>query len=313
MRILLSGATGVIGGRVIPLLLLAGHSVTALTRNPASREELERAGVSPATADLFDLASLKRAASGHDAVINLATHMPSAIWKMLFRPAWRLNDRIRTEGVANLVEAALACGVGRLIQESFAPTYPDRGDAWIGEDTAIEPAAYNRTVADAEASVAKFTAAGRTGVVLRFGAFYGPDAMQVKSFIDTLRMGWAALPGSPDAFISSIAHDDAASAVVAALRAPAGAYNVVDDEPLSHRDYFGSLAENLGLKRPRFLPGWATPLLGTTGPTMARSLRISNRKLKTETGWAPELPSVRDAWPVVLRQMKEATSHPVAA
>jgi 2-alkyl-3-oxoalkanoate reductase len=143
-------------------------------------------------------------------------------------------------------------------------------------------------------------------VVLRFGAFYGPDAMQVKSFIDTLRMGWAALPGSPDAFISSISHDDAATAVVAALKAPAGAYNVVDDQPLSHRDYFGSLAENLGLKPPRFLPGWATPLLGTAGPTMARSLRISNRKLKTKTGWAPELPSVREGWPVILRQMKEA-------
>ena len=306
MRILLSGATGVIGRRVIPLLLSAGHSVTALARSPEGREGLERAGASCAAADLFDLASLRKVAAGHDAVINLATHMPSAVWKMLFRPAWRLNDRIRTEGVANLVEAAIACGVGTLIQESFAPTYPDRGDAWIDEGTAIEPAAYNRTVADAEASVTQFTAAGRTGVVLRFGAFYGPDAMQVKSYIDTLRMGWAALPGSPDAFISSVSHDDAATAVVAALRAPAGAYNVVDDEPVSHRDYFGTLAESLGLGSPRFLPIWATPLLGTAGPTMARSLRISNRKLKTETGWAPELPSVREGWPVMLRQMKEA-------
>lgn len=306
MRILISGATGVIGRRVIPLLLSAGHSVTALARDAASSEKLERAGASSATADLFDLASLKRTASGHDAIINLATHMPSPVWKMLFRRAWRLNDRIRTEGVANIVEAALACGVGRLIQESFAPTYPDRGGAWIDEDTAIEPAAYNSTVADAEASVAKFTAAGRTGVVLRFGAFYGPDAMQVKSYIDTLRMGWAAFPGSPDAFISSISHDDAATAVVAALNVPAGAYNVVDDDPLSHRDFFESLAENVGLKPPRFLPRWATPLLGTAGPTTARSLRISNRKLKTETGWAPALSSVREGWPVMLKQMQEA-------
>ena len=303
MRILVSGATGVIGRRVIPLLLSAGHSVTALARNPDSRKELEQAGARTALADLFDVASLKSVAPGQEAIINLATHMPSAAWKMLFRQAWRLNDRIRTEGVANIVEAALACGVGTLIQESFAPTYPDRGDTWISENTMIEPAAYNRTVADAETSVARFTAGGRTGVVLRFGAFYGPDAMQVKSYIDALRMGWAALPGSPDAFISSVAHDDAATAVVAALKAPAGAYNVVDDEPLTHRNYFGSLAETLGVKPPRFLPGWATPLLGTAGPTMARSLRISNRKLKTETGWEPQLPSVREGWPVMLRQM----------
>jgi len=306
MRILVSGATGVIGRRLVPLLLSAGHSVTALARNPESHERLERSGAHAATADLFDVASLKSAASDHDAIINLATHMPSAAWKMLFRPAWRLNDRIRTKGVANIVEAALSCGIGTLIQESFAPTYPDRGDAWISENTMIEPAAYNRTVSDAEASVARFAAGGRTGVVLRFGAFYGPDAMQVKSYIDALRMGWAALPGSPDAFISSVSHDDAATAVVAALEVPAGAYNVVDDEPVSHRDYFGSLAQNLGLEAPRFLPSWATPLLGTAGPTMARSLRISNRKLRTETGWEPQLPSVRDGWPVMLRQMKAA-------
>lgn len=142
--------------------------------------------------------------------------------------------------------------------------------------------------------------------MLRFAASYGPDAMQVRSYIDTLRRGWAALPGAPQRFISSVSHDDAASAVVAALDAPDGIYTVADDEPVRRAEYFGSLAGDLGLKPPRFLPRWTTPLFGSVGDAMSRSLRLSNRKLKRETRWAPVFPSVREGWPAMLRQMKEA-------
>src|SRR3954453_15289444 len=155
MRILVSGATGVIGRRAIPLLLSQGHAVSAIVRNPAAGESLEQAGATCVSADLFDAAALRKVAAGHDAIINLATHMPSAAWKMLFRRAWRLNDRIRTEGSANMVEAALSSGVGTLIQESFAPTYPDSGDKWIDETTPLEPSVYNSTVLDADASAGR--------------------------------------------------------------------------------------------------------------------------------------------------------------
>jgi nucleoside-diphosphate-sugar epimerase len=223
---------------------------------------------------------------------------------MLLRSSWRENDRLRTEGVANLVEAASSAGVARLIQESFAFTYPDRGDAWIDEDTPLEPADYNRTVLDAERSVARFCDRGGTGVMLRFAAFYGPDAMQVRSYIDGLRKGWVALPGRPDGYVSSISHDDAATAVVAALDAPAGAYTVGDNEPVTRAVYFGSLANDLRLKPPRFMPAWATVLFGSVGRLMARSLRLSNHKLRNATDWTPRFASVRDGWPAVLREMR---------
>jgi nucleoside-diphosphate-sugar epimerase len=116
------------------------------------------------------------------------------------------------------------------------------------------------------------------------------------------------LPGEPDRFISSVSHDDAAAAVVAALNAPAGIYNVGDDEPVSRAVFFGSLADNLGLKPPRFLPGWTTPLFGSVGDVMSRSLRLSNRKLKQRAKWAPRFPSVREGWPGTLSQMKELNS-----
>lgn len=303
MRILVSGATGVIGRRVVPLLLAHGHTVTALVHRPRGQGLPQFAGATCVVADLFDRTSLASAAAGHDALINLATHMPSAAWKMMFRSAWRLNDRIRTEGVANLADAAVQSGIGRVVQESFALTYPDRGDTWVDEETALEPAAYNRSVVDAEASVSRFTSAGGIGVVLRFAAFYGPDAMQVQTYITGVRRGWAALPGDPDAYISSISHDDAAAAVVAALHARPGAYNVVDDEPVSRRVFFGFLAEALGIAPPRFLPPWTTPLFGSVGGVMARSLRLSNRKLKAETNWAPRFRSVVEGWPSTLKEM----------
>jgi len=183
-------------------------------------------------------------------VINLATSMPSSSFKMLFQSSWRTNDRIRREGSRNLAEAALAGGVRRLVQESFAPAYPSRGDEWIDESVPLEPGSYNRSVLDAEESARRFTAAGRSGVVLRFAAFYGPDSAAA-GLIRLLRKRWAPLPG-PRGFISSVSHDDAAAAVVASLKAGPAAYNVGDDEPVRKEVYAGTLASLLGFRRPAF-------------------------------------------------------------
>src|SRR6185437_9057993 len=145
--------------------------------------------------------------------------------------------RLRREASGTLVEAALAGGATRFIQESFAPVYPDRGDTWIDEATPIAPVAYNRTIADAEAHAGSFSSNGRAGIVLRFGAFYGPDAGQVVDMIGWIKRGWAPMPGPRTAYISSCSHDDAAMAAAAAIALPAGIYNVADDDPLTHEEY----------------------------------------------------------------------------
>jgi len=158
-------------------------------------------------------------------------------------------------------------------------------------------------VLDAERAAAEFTAAGGVGITLRFGGFYAADAFQVRDAIRMIRKGWAPLPGSPGAYFSSTHHDDAASAVVAALRARAGAYNVTDDEPLRRREYVDVLAAAVGAPPPKLLPGWLARLGGSLTELLARSLRISNRKLRAETGWAPTFPSVREGWPAVVRSL----------
>jgi 2-alkyl-3-oxoalkanoate reductase len=303
MRIFVTGATGVIGRRAVPLLLADGHEVTVMTWRDGSPSVPWARDVRMVRANLFDPASLTLAVRDHDVVINLATHIPSSSFKMMFRPAWRTNDRIRREGSRNLVDAALAGGVERFVQESFGMSYPDRGDSWIDESVPLDPVSYNRTVRDAEESARRFTAAGRTGVVLRFAAFYGPDSMVLTDMLRALRWGWAPLPGGPERFISSLSHDDAATAVVHALRALPGEYNITDNEPLRRREFFGALAALGGARAPRFLPRWMTPLFGDAGKLFARSLRIANAKFRGATNWVPRYRSAREGLAAALSQM----------
>jgi nucleoside-diphosphate-sugar epimerase len=306
MRIFVTGATGVVGRRAVPLLVEAGHEVTGVARTPEKAPGLERAGAKAVSVDLFDAAGLRSAIAGHEVVINLATAVPSGM-RIMLPGAWRGMDRIRRDASALIVDAALASGAERLIQESFAPIYEDGRDRWIDEGWPLRPGRYNRSVLDAERSAARFTEAGRTGVVLRFGFFYGPDAggatLQV---IAAVRRGWAPWFGSPDGFLPALTHDDAATAVVAALGVPAGTYNVVDDEPLPRREDFGALAAALGVPPPKFMPAWMARLAGSLGETLARSLRISNRRFRDMAGWAPAYPSVREGWPAVVSELERA-------
>ena len=305
MRVFITGATGVIGSRAVPLLLQAGHAVTAASRSEHNREALRRAGATPADVDLFDVDSIRRAIAGHDVIINLATHIPSSAVKIMIRWAWRTNDRIRREASAAIATAAIAEGVGRMIQESFALIYPDSGDAWIDESMPVAPTSYNKSVLDAERSAQRFTESGRTGVVLRFGGLYGPDAM-LAEMLAMMRKGMSPVPGDPGAYLSALSQDDAATAVVAALGVPAGTYNVVEDEPMRREDWTRSLATAAGIPVPKPIPAWMTAIGGSMLKLMSRSERVSNRKFKEASGWAPKYPKASDAWGDVLRSLQVA-------
>lgn len=296
LRVFVAGATGVVGRRLVPLLTSAGHAVTAVGRTPEKRRALERQGATAIGLSLFDVDALTHALAGHDAVVNLATHVPRSVARALLPGAWRENDRVRREGSACVAKAARAAGVRRLIQESFAPMYADGGDRWLGEDAPVRPARYNRSTLDAERSAARFSEWGGAGVVLRFGAFYGPDATHIPYMARSVRAGWAPLPGPANAYFSSVSHDDAATAVVAALGAPAGVSNVVDDEPLTRRAFADAVAAAFGCPAPRLLPSWVTPLMGSLGKLLARSQRVSNRRLRDATGWAPRVPNAREGF-----------------
>ena len=302
-RILITGATGVVGTLAVPMLLTQGHRVTAVGRTADSRARLAALGADPIALDLFDRDAARRAMTGHDTVVNLATHMPRSALRMMLPWQWRENDRIRRDASLALVDAALAAGVSRFVQESFAPVYEDGGDRWIDEHWPQRPAPNSRTVLDAERSADRFTARGGTGIVLRFAGFYGPDPF-LRDMVGVVRRGWAPLPGRSGAYWSSVSHSDAASAVVAALSLPAGAYNVCDDQPMTRRAWSDALAEAAGLPSPRLMPVWLGALGGKLVELLSRSQRMSNAKLKAASSWTPRWPSAHEG----LRAAVEASS-----
>jgi len=303
VKVFVAGATGVVGRRLVPLLVGAGASVTGVARSREKERQLEAQGATPVRVSLFDPAALEVAVAGHDAVINIATKIPSGM--KLFAPgAFNENIRIRTEASQNLALAAIATRARRFIQESFAPAYPDRGEEWISEDVDIQPPKYIESVRHAESAAMEFTKSGGTGVVLRFSMFYGPDSSLTLDMLNSVRRGIAPALGGPHGYMSSIYTDDAASAVFAALSVPAGAYNVTDDMPMRRRDAFDLLAKEMGVKPPRIIPRWISNRLGSVADALGRSQRLSNARLRNSSPWVPKVPSLREGWRILLRELQ---------
>lgn len=295
MNVFVVGATGAIGGHAVPALVRAGHTVTALARTPEKAVQLRKQGASPIRVSMFDRAALTEAFKGHDAVINLATAIPPTAQFMQTK-AWADNDRVRKEGSATIVDAAIAASVGRVVQESVSMIYPDRGAAWIDEDCPPDnfPMAHGNLAAEASAN--RFSAAGGTGVVLRFGWFYGPGATHSEEFFALARRHIAIMMGPPNSFVSSIQVADGGAAVVAALTVPAGTYNVADNEPLTKRHYADALSAAAGKAVWLRVPGRAALLFGNRSTSLTRSLRVSNARFRAASGWTPMYPCAREGW-----------------
>ncbi|MGH3470048.1 MAG: NAD-dependent epimerase/dehydratase family protein [Thermocrispum sp.] len=295
MKVFVTGGTGAIGRHVVPRLIADGHTVTALARGPQKAAELERHGARPAQVSLFDADALAAAFAGHDAVANLATAIPSTA-SYPFRRAWMANDRIRTEGSAAVLRAARAAGVGRLVQESVAFVYPDRGDAWIDESTEPDVFPILEGNLAAEANAGRFAADGGDGVVLRFGLFYGPGSAHTDEMLAMARRRFGVQLGPPSAYQPTIHLEDAAAAVSAALSVPSGTYNVSDDEPLTAREFTDAIAAAVG-RRPLLRgPGRLAVLGGRNMAAITRSQRVSNRRFRTAASWSPRYPDARAGW-----------------
>src|SRR5450755_1198628 len=295
MRVFVVGGTGAIGSHAVPALIAAGHTVAAVARTEGKAAVLTEQGAEPVMVSMFDRAALTVAFARHDAIVNLASALPPTN-KFMSTRAWRENDRVRTEGSAAVVDASIAAGVGRLAQESVSMLYPDRGAEWIDEDVPTDCYPMARANLAAEANANRFVEAGGVGVVLRFGWFYGPGATHSEEFFALARRHVCIAMGRPDTFVSSIHMDDGGDAVVAALDAPAGTFNIVDDEPLTKRDFVDALAAAVDKTAWLRVPGRAALLLGNRSTSLTRSLRVSNRRFKAATGWVPRHPSAREGW-----------------
>lgn len=294
-RVFVAGATGVLGWRAVRELIAAGHVVTGIARSDEKAAQLRALGATPARVDLFDADAMRDAVAGHDAVCNLATHVPP-VAEAARGSAWREHERIRIEGSKILVDAAIAAGALVYVQESLAFAYADGGDQVLDEDWPLYDGGHAIAVRGAEASVARFTAAGGRGIALRFGWFYSYDSEHTIASVKAARRGVSMHLGAPDGYQPVIALDDAARAVVAALDAPAGAYNIVDDETMTRRQLDVALANAVDGNHLLRAPATALKLTGKSTKGFLLSNRASNQRFKDATGWTPRLPSAREGF-----------------
>ncbi|MFE0748779.1 NAD-dependent epimerase/dehydratase family protein [Gordonia sp. NPDC058843] len=302
MRVFVTGGTGAIGGYAVPALVAAGHEVRALARSEAGASALRAQGATPTHVSLFDRNGLAEGFDGCAAVVNLASALPGTA-SFVRLSAWEECHRIRREGSAAVVDAAIAADVPRVLQESVAMVYADSGDQWIDEESPVDHypiAAGNHA---AEASAHRFTGSGGTGVVLRFGLFYGAGAAHSEQLMALARRRIGFRAGRPDAYVSSIHLADAADAVVSALRAESGTYNIVDDLPVTKRHHTAALAGAVGRHPVVTGPGRAALLLGARTTSLTRSLRVSNKRFRSASGWQPHYASVWEGYAQMARRL----------
>jgi UDP-glucose 4-epimerase len=294
--IVITGATGILGRRAVRELLAAGHRVTGVTRSVRGVQLLERLGARAVGADVFDEASLRPAFAGADVVVNLLTHIPPAE-RMATPGAWDENDRLRREASAAIARAAQEAGAGRLVQESVAFLYADGGDAWLDEDAPVAGGETTSTALTAEANAT--TLFGGDAVVLRFGLFMAPDSELTQGDVENARRaGFSPALGAREAYAATLWLDDAGAAVAAAVHAPAGIYNVADEDPPTRAEIDAALAAVVGrdVLRP------AVDEVPRVFEPVARSQRVSSLRLREATGWTPRVRAGTDGWRLITAQ-----------
>ena len=276
MRILVVGATGVLGRQVIPRLVERGHTVRAVVRRQEQAGLLEASGAEAVQGDILDVASLMTAAVGCQAAVHIATAIPRG-------PGgdWSRNDRIRREGTANLLAAAAAQRVRRYVQQSIVMLYGDTGSTVVDETVPLQPGPAIQSAAAMETLV---RASPLEWCILRGALFYGAGAGLEDEWRQAARHGELVVPGDGSDRISLIHVVDMARAVVVAVEsaAPGSIYNVVDDEPPTYTTLYAYVAAQEGVPPP-----------AAGGPRVRQSFACSNGKLKRELGWQPAYPTYR--------------------
>ncbi len=304
VRVFLAGATGVIGRWLVPRLVAAGHDVTGMTRSEAKTALLRGLGAQPVVADALDAAGLRAAvaAARPDVVIHQLTDIPAALDPKRYEQQMAGNDRLRIEGTANLVDAARAAGVGRIVAQSICFAYAPR-PGLCTEDDPLQPtgdgSGFGRTVGALRSLEEAVNGAG--GVVLRYGYFYGPGSAYARdgSFAALARKRRVPVVGDGGGVWSFVHVDDAAAATVAVLELPGPAiFNVCDDEPAPTRDWLPHFCAAVGAPRPMRVPKLVARLLAGEFAVYAMTGQpgASNARFKQAAGWEPQYRTFREGF-----------------
>jgi nucleoside-diphosphate-sugar epimerase len=308
MRLFLAGGTGAIGRPLVRRLAAAGHEVTIFTRDAERVSALGVPGVTAAVGDVLDADTLVRAVAEAqpEVVINQLTNLPQTSSPAALKRGLRATSRLRTEASATLVRAAEAAGARRVIAQSISFIYrPGPGVRSESDPLWTDAKGMIGLVAKPVAALESATLSGNgpDGVVLRYGAFYGPGTYYDHdgAFATMVKRRLLPVPSGQQGQFGFVHLDDAVGATMAALSGPAGVFNVVDDVAAPAGEWITLLAEVLGAKKPFKAPSAVMRAAGAySAYLMCQQPAVSNQKAKTELGWAPQYPDWHEGLPAAL-------------
>jgi len=307
MKIFVAGATGAIGKALVPRLVGAGHEVFGTTRSDAKRMALYDLGAEPVVVDALDpdQVAIAVAEVQPDVIIHELTSITNIDIRHFDR-SFAPTNRLRTEGTDHLLSAGRAVGVKRFIAQSFAGwPYARTGGPVKTEDDPLDPhppkAMHEGMAALQHLENAVVGADWTTGIVLRYGGFYGPGTSldDGGEQVEMIRKRRVPLVGAAGGVWSFIHVDDASDATVAAVEhGERGIYNIVDDEPAAVNEWLPVLAERLGAKKPMRVPRFVGRMAAGEAAVMmmTESRGASNAKAKRELGWEPAHASWREGF-----------------
>ena len=312
MRVLLAGATGALGRRLLPMLVEAGYEVTGTTTSTQKVAVIEATGARAAVMNGLDRESVLEAmdAARPDVVVHQLTALAGRGNLRKFDKEFTTTNRLRTIGTDHLLAAAHEVGAKRLVAQSFTGWTNARTGGKVKDETdpldPHPPAGARETLAAIEYVEKEVpSAGGLDGLVLRYGGFYGPGTGlgaggDLLGMVRTRRL---PLVGDGAGVWSLVHIDDAARATVCAVEhGGPGLYNIVDDEPAPMSQWLPYLAAAVGAKPPLRLPVWlARPLVGEHGISLTTQIRgSSNAKARRELGWELRYPTWREGFRTAL-------------
>ena len=307
MKVFVAGATGAMGKQLVPRLVAAGHRVVGTTRSEAKEGALWDLGATPMVVDAVDPDQVADAVARAqpDVIVHELTSIAGLDIRHFDRD-FAMTNRLRTEGTDHLLSAGRAVGVERFVAQSYTSwPYARTGGAVKREDDPLDPTPA-REMRDSMAAIRHLEAAvlgadWTTGIVLRYGGFYGPGTSLTPGGeqFEMVRKRKFPVVGNGAGVWSFVHIADAAEATVAAVEhGKRGIYNVVDDDPAAVAEWLPALARAIGAPTPWRVPRFVGRLLaGESGAVMMTEMRgASNAKAKRELGWEPRHPSWREGF-----------------
>ena len=310
MKVFVAGATGAVGKRLLPMLVARGYDVTGSTRSADKAGWIRSVGAKPVVVEALDRSAVMQAVVRAEpgVVVHELTGLVGVKSFKKFDDEFALTNRLRTDGLDYLLEAARAAGVKRFVAQSYGNwNYERAGSRVKSENDPFDPnpPANQRKTLEAIVYLERTVTAapGMDGIVLRHANHYGPGtsfALDDGDLLALIRKRQLPVIGDGAGVWSFIHVDDLAEATIAAIERgePGGIYNIVDDEPVEAATWIPGLAEAVGAKPPRHVPVWLGRLAaGEVGVSMMTQIRgTSNAKAKRELGWQPRYRTWREGF-----------------